>query len=96
MEIEQQEALKKTAWNLGNTQVFTGDEELGENNRGVYTTIGVQQQGIDVFGIVPRLKVQKQKVALAEAALGLDELSELISLAHTYIDKSGPVRKIRP
>lgn len=74
LKIEQQEALKKTAWNLGNTQIFTGGEELGSNDRGIYTTIGVQQQDIDVFGIAPGLKVQNQRAALAEAALNLDEL----------------------
>lgn len=74
LEIEQQEVLKKTAWDLGNTQIFTGGEELGGSDRGVYTTIGVQQQNIDVFGIAPQLKLQNQKVVLAEAALNLNEL----------------------
>ncbi|MEX2594736.1 MAG: TolC family protein [Anditalea sp.] len=74
LKIEQQEALKKTAWDLGNTQIFTGGEEIGRSGEGVYTTIGVQQQNIDVFGITPGLKMQNQKVALAEAALGLNEL----------------------
>lgn len=72
LEIDQQEALKKTAWNLGNTQIFTAGEEFNEG-QGVYTTIGIQQQNIDVFGIAPGLEVQKQKVALAEAALQLNE-----------------------
>ena len=74
LKIEQQEALKKTAWDLGNTQIFTGGEELGGNNGGVYTTIGIQQQNIDIFGIAPGLNVQNQKVALAEAAFNLNEL----------------------
>src|SRR5690606_10405359 len=74
LEIEQQEVLKKTAWDLGNTQIFTGGEELGGSDRGVYTTIGVKQQNIDVFGIAPQLKLQNQKVVLAEAALNLNEL----------------------
>lgn len=74
LQIEQQEALKKTAWNLGNTQVYTAGEELSGGGAGVYTTIGVQQQNIDVFGIVPKMKAQKQRVALAESALELNEL----------------------
>ncbi|MEK6479018.1 CusA/CzcA family heavy metal efflux RND transporter [Catalinimonas sp. 4WD22] len=73
LEIEQQEALKKTAWNLGNTQIFTAGEEVGDEGQGVYTTIGIQQQNMDIFGIAPGLEVQKQKVALAEAALQLNE-----------------------
>jgi cobalt-zinc-cadmium resistance protein CzcA len=74
LKIEQQEALKKTAWDLGETKVFTGGEEIGGSDDGVYTIIGVQQQNIDIFGIAPRIKVQNQKVALAEAALNLNEL----------------------
>ncbi len=74
LKIEQQQSLKKTAWNLGNTQVFTGGEEIGGSGNGVYTTVGIQQQQIEVFGIAPKLKAQKQRVALAEAALKLSEL----------------------
>lgn len=74
LQIEQQEALKKTAWDLGNTGVYTGGEELGNGNDGVYTTIGVQQQNVDIFGVAPKLNAQRQRLALAEAALNLDEL----------------------
>src|SRR5690606_11718126 len=56
LEIEQQQALKKTAWDLGTTEVFTGGEEI-DDGRGIYTTIGVGQQDIAVFGIVPQLRV---------------------------------------
>lgn len=69
--IENQEVLKKTAWDFGNTQVFTGKEEAGNGSNGVYTTIGFQQQQIDVFGIASKLKLQKEQVALAENALDL-------------------------
>lgn len=71
LEIESQQALKKTAWDLGNTQVFTGKEEVGNGSDGVYTQFGIQQQNIDVFGIASRLKLQKERVALAESALDL-------------------------
>ena len=42
--------------------------------QGVYTTIGVQQQQMDIFGIAPKLKARKSQVALAEAALNLSKL----------------------
>ncbi|MDX5437920.1 MAG: efflux RND transporter permease subunit, partial [Pontibacter sp.] len=74
LEIENQEVLKKTAWDFGNTQVFTGKEEVGNGSEmsaeGVYTKIGIQQQ-IDIFGIGPKLRLQKERVALAETALDL-------------------------
>ncbi len=83
--IEQQESLKKTAWDLGNTQIYTGGEELGNNGQGVYTTIAVQQQNIDIFGIAPRMKLQNQKVALAEAALSLNELELRQQVKQAYV-----------
>jgi heavy metal efflux system protein len=70
LEIESQEALKKTAWNLGNTTIFAGEEEAGNGSSGVQSQ-GILQRQIDVFGIVPRLQLQKERVALAEDALNL-------------------------
>ncbi len=74
LEITRQQALKETAWDLGNTQVFTGGEELGNGSGGVYTIIGAQQQNIDVFGIASKRELQEQRVVLAEAALNLSEI----------------------
>lgn len=87
LEIESQEALKKTAWDLGNTQIFTGKEEVSNGSDGVYTQFGIQQQQIDVFGIAPRLKLQKERVALAEAALDLSviELEREVSQAWAQV-----------
>ncbi|HAD96164.1 MAG TPA: CusA/CzcA family heavy metal efflux RND transporter [Cryomorphaceae bacterium] len=83
LQIESEEALKKTAWDFGNTQIFTGAEEATSNSNGVYTQIGVQQQNIDIFGIAPRLRLQKEKVALAETALNLSlaEIKREVKLA---------------
>ena len=90
LKIEQQEALKSTAWDLGNTNIFTGGEEINKGE-GVYTTIGIQQQNIDVFGIAPKLKLQDQRIMLAEAALGLSELDlrQQVKLAYAsaYVAK---------
>ena len=87
LEIENQEVLKKTAWDFGNTQVFTGKEEVGNGSDGVYTQFGIQQQQIDVFGIAPRLKLQKERVVLAEAALDLSviELEREVSQAWAQV-----------
>ena len=76
LDIERQRALKKTAWNLGNTQLFTGGEEIGETDegrQGVYTIVGIQQQNINVLGIASQRRAQQQRVALSEAALRLSE-----------------------
>ena len=83
LEIERQEALKKTAWDFGNTQIFTGKEEVGNGSEGVHTQIGIQQQQMDIFGIAPKLNLQKERVALAESALDLTviELEREVSKA---------------
>lgn len=77
LEIENQQALKKTAWDFGTTNVFTGGEELPDglpNNNGVYTMIGVRQQNIDVFSINAKNKLHNQKIGLSETVLDLTKL----------------------
>ena len=73
LEIEKQQALKLSAWELGQTQVFTGGEELNDGT-GIYTDVGVQQQGIDLLGILPKKKLQQEKLALAQKAFQLNEM----------------------
>ena len=73
LEIQKQNALKGTAYDLGNTQVFTGGEEIGDG-QGIYTLVGVGQQNINLFGISAKKRLQKQRIALAETALSLTEL----------------------
>lgn len=83
LEIENQKVLKKTAWDMGNTQIFTGREEAGNGSSGVYTPIGLQQQKMDVFGVLPKLQLQKQRLGLAKTALNLSrvELEREVSRA---------------
>lgn len=92
LEIENRKALKKTAWDFGSTQIFTGKEEVFNGTRGdalenggngVYTRIGIQQQGIDLLGIAPKNKLQSEQVALAESALKLNtfQVAREVSIA---------------
>ncbi len=73
LEIQKQNALKGTAYDLGNTQVFTGGEEVSDG-QGIYTLVGVGQQNINLFGIGAKKRLQKQRIALAETAFGLSAL----------------------
>ncbi|MDT0677269.1 CusA/CzcA family heavy metal efflux RND transporter [Autumnicola musiva] len=73
LEIEQAKAQKLSAWDFGETQILTGGEELDED-RGIYTKIGIQQQDIDIFGILPGRKLQKEKVSFAEKSFDLSQL----------------------
>jgi len=73
LEIQKQNALKGTAYDLGNTQVFTGGEEVSDG-QGIYTLVGIGQQNINLFGISAKKRLQKQRIALAETTLDLSGL----------------------
>jgi cobalt-zinc-cadmium resistance protein CzcA len=73
LEITKQEQLKATAYDFGTTQIFTGGEEFNNGN-GIYTTIGIGQSNIDVFGIGVKRKLQEQRIQLAQKAFQLSEL----------------------
>ncbi len=94
LEVDNQKALKKTAWDLGTTSVFTGGEELpdsGSGDEGIYTTIGVQQQNIDLFSIGAKNKLQNERVALSKTAYDLSllqvEREVKIAWGNTYTAK---------
>ena len=84
LEVKKEEAFKLSTWSLGETQVFTGGEEI-ENNTGVYTTIGVQQQGIDLLGILPKKNLYQEKIALAENAFRLSKLQVAREVKRAWI-----------
>lgn len=97
LQIERQNSLKKTAWDLGSTELFTGGEEIPNGfhmDRGVYTTVGISQSDIDIFGVSAKSGFYNQEAALRKAALHLSELelqrevrkawSEVYTLKETY------------
>ena len=73
LEIERESAMKGAAYDFGKTTVFTSGEEINDE-QGVYTTVGIGQQGIDLLGISAKNKQRQQHIALAETALELSEL----------------------
>ncbi|SFZ93066.1 cobalt-zinc-cadmium resistance protein CzcA [Flaviramulus basaltis] len=73
LEITKQQQLKSTVYDLGTTQIFTGGEELSNGN-GIYTTIGVGQSNIDVFGVSAKKRLQEQRIQFAQKAFQLSEL----------------------
>lgn len=84
--IRSEEVMRKSAWDFGRTQVFTGKEEVGNGSDGVFNKIGIQQQGIDVFGIPSKLKLQKERVILAEDMLGLSKIEVERDVSKAWID----------
>ena len=73
LEISKQEELKSNVYDFGTTQVFTGGEEIN-SGKGIYTTIGIVQNNIDVFGVSRKKQLQEQRIELAEKAFQLSEL----------------------
>jgi len=73
LEITKQEQLKAAAYDIGTTEVFTGGEEIN-GDEGVYTTIGIGQSDINIFGIGSKKKLQKQRIQLAHKAYQLSVL----------------------
>lgn len=83
LEVENRQSLKKTALNLGETGVFTAGEEM-QNGAGVITIVGVQQQGIDLFGIASASKLRQREIELAEAELALTERQLTLRVKQAY------------
>ncbi len=73
LQVKSEQVMKKSAFDFGDTQVFTGKEEVGNNSDGVFNKVGIQQSNIDLLGIPSKMKLQKEKVQLAEAQLELNK-----------------------
>jgi len=74
LQVESKEVLKKTAWEIGNTDISTGAEELGNNTTdGIYNTFLIRQQ-FDIFGINAKNKVANAQIDLSKTALDLTTL----------------------
>ena len=60
------EALKKSALDLGETEISTGGEEIGHGNEATYTLIAVRQN-LDILSIDARRGYLSQQARVAEA-----------------------------
>jgi len=89
--VEKAKVLKGSAWDLGNTQLFTGADEVGNNNISTYTTIGIGQTNMDIFGISSKNKLSTAVIKVAESTVELTslELKQQIKLLwiKAYISK---------
>ena len=73
LEIEKQEALKSTAYDLGSTSVYTGKEEMGNDLPGIQNQFGINQNDIDVFGVFSKNKLGNARLQLAYSGQNLTE-----------------------
>ncbi|WP_034919172.1 CusA/CzcA family heavy metal efflux RND transporter [Gillisia sp. CAL575] len=82
--IEREQAMKGTSFDLGNTQVFTGKEEVGNGLPGVQTTIGFQQGNIDLLSGFSKSKFYKERVQLGEKFYALNEQQLVRNVMQAY------------
>jgi len=82
--IERERAMKGTSFDLGNTQVFTGKEEVGNGLPGVQTTIGVQQGNIDLLSGFSKSKFYRERVELGEKFYALNEQQLVRNVMQAY------------
>ncbi|WP_452219223.1 CusA/CzcA family heavy metal efflux RND transporter [Lacinutrix undariae] len=73
LEIDKQHQLKVTVYDFGTTNIYTAGEEINSDT-GIYTTVGIGQSNIDVFGISAKKQLQTAHVKFAESAYELSEL----------------------
>lgn len=82
--IDRERAMKGTSFDLGNTQVFTGKEEYGNNLPGVQTTIGIQQGNIDVLSGFSKAKFYKERIKLGEKFYVINEKQLVRNVMQAY------------
>ncbi len=73
LEIEKEERLKHTTLDLGTTEVFTGGEEINDE-RGIYTLVGIGQKNMQIFETTAKKRLQEQRVLLATSNYELSQL----------------------
>lgn len=86
LEVKNQEVLKKTAFEPGATQLYTGGEEVGNGNDGIYTLLSVRQD-LDLLSVGMRNKVQRHREEMSKTNLHLTmcEVKRDVSLAYTQV-----------
>ncbi|WP_421917871.1 CusA/CzcA family heavy metal efflux RND transporter [Marinifilum sp.] len=75
MEVEKQQALKSTAFELGSTKLFTGREEVKDGTKGVQNQIGIEQSSIDLFAIPSKIQLTNARTNLAVSGKNLTEFT---------------------
>ncbi|MEI6866107.1 CusA/CzcA family heavy metal efflux RND transporter [Flavicella sp.] len=81
--IDKEQALKSTAWDFGNTRIFTGGDEIGNNNDATYTTLGIGQSDIALFSIASKNRLANEQIKKAKTGLELNllELKQKVEYA---------------
>ncbi len=84
LNVEKQQKLNKTAWDFGQTGIFTAAEEKSSTETGTETVVGFQQQNIDLFAIPAKTKMQQARVEVAGTQSSLMELQVIREVKKAY------------
>ena len=95
LNIQSQQALLPSAFNLGDTELSTGGEEIGKSNEATYTLI-VLRQNLDIFSIGAKKGLLNQQLKVAEAEgrvverdlmreVGIDYVNALVARHRTKV-----------
>lgn len=95
LNIQSQQALLPSAFNLGDTELSTGGEEIGKGNEATYTLIALRQN-LDIFSIGAKKGLLNQQLKVAEAEgkvverelkreVGIDYVNALVARHRTKV-----------
>ncbi len=86
MEVDKQKALKATAYDFGNTSIYTGKEEVGESAAGIQNKLGISQSDIDVFAIPAKSNLANSRTNKALSGQNLTEYALVRDLSLAWYD----------
>lgn len=72
LNLDQKKALRPLSWYPGPTQIYTGTEEAGNNQEGIVTPWGIQQE-LDILGMFSEAKRRKHEMDVAKEKLSLQK-----------------------
>lgn len=82
--IDREKAMKGTSFDLGSTQIYTGKEEYGNNLPGIKTSIGIQQDNIDLLSGFSKSKFYKERIVLGEKFFAANEQQLVRNVMQAY------------
>ncbi|MHB1105330.1 MAG: CusA/CzcA family heavy metal efflux RND transporter, partial [Lutibacter sp.] len=82
--IDREKAMKGTSFDLGSTQIYTGKEEYGNNLPGIKTSIGFQQDNIDLLSGFSKSKFYKERIVLGEKFYAANEQQLVRNVMQAY------------
>ena len=84
LKIDKQKALKSTAFDYGESKVYSGMEEIGNKNIGVFNLIGLELSNIDVLSIPYKKKINQTLTDQSITAKNLIERSLIRDVGIAY------------